>query len=181
MTSIARAVTLLVMTSTLPAGAEETKTDPMAGWKPPVIRNAEKDKKEIAAFLKAMEDTGTKGDLEAATALMDFPVLMSTDDSKGEASAETWTREQWVGVMKPHYAKPMPPGMVSNGKPTIILVTDSLAMVGWPWTMKMGPKTLSGQSAMLLIRKDGAWKGKSMVEGGWGNAMADSASAAAGK
>jgi len=175
MTSIFRLVNLLLFLAALPARAADEKSggaDPMAGWEPSVIKSADKDKKEITALLKAMEGAAAKGDLDAAVALMDFPVLMVTDDSQGDASAEPWSREQWVTMMKPFYSKPMPPGSMTSGKPAIFLVSDSLATVGFPWTMKMGGKSVSGTSATLVIKKGGAWKVKSSIEGGWGDAMA---------
>lgn len=143
--------------------------DPMAGWVPPVVKNEKKDRQEIEALLKSMDAASTKGDIEAAAALIDFPVLMVTDNAKGEGGGEAWVREQWLQVMRPFYAKPMPPGSQTQGKRTIVLITDSLALVGAGWTMKMGPKKVSGTSGLLLVRKGGEWKAKAMVEGGWGD------------
>jgi hypothetical protein len=54
-------------------------------------------------------------------------------------------------------------------KPTIFLVTDSLATVNVEWSMKMGGKTTSGRNSLLVIRKGGEWKVKAMMEGGWGD------------
>ncbi len=163
------AAVLLSLALALPAGAEDPAADPMAAWKPPVVRNEKKARKEIAAFLARMEEAGKKGDLAAAASLVDFPVTMITDDSKGEAGGEAWSREQWEKVMKPFYEKPMPPGMMALAPPTVVLLTDSLASVVSPWTMKMGKKTVRGKSAMLLVRRSGEWKAKAMMEGGWGD------------
>jgi hypothetical protein len=143
--------------------------DPMAAWTPPVVKNDKKDRQEIEALLRKMEADGTRGDIEAAAARIDFPVLMVTDNAKGEGGGEAWSREQWMQVMKPFYAKPMPAGTQTQGKRTIVLVTDSLALVGAGWTMAMGPKKVSGTSGLLLVRKGGEWKAKAMVEGGWGD------------
>jgi hypothetical protein len=143
--------------------------DPMAGWTPPVVKNEKKDRQEIEAFLKKMEAAGTKGDLDAAAALVDFPILMVSDNSKGEGGGASWSREQWLQVMKPFYAKPMPSGSVTQGKRTIVLLTDSLALVGSGWTMNMGPKKVNGTSGLMLVRKGGEWRTKAMAEGGWGD------------
>lgn len=174
MTTPARfALALAVSIAVASPGRAEDKpaasADPMAGWSPPVVKHEKKDRKEIEALLKGMEACSTKGDLDAAAALIDFPVLMATDNAKGEGSGEPWSREQWVQVMKPFYAKPMPPGAMTQGKRTIVLLTDSLALVGAGWTMTMGPKKVSGTSGMVLLRKGGEWKVKAMVEGGWGD------------
>jgi hypothetical protein len=142
--------------------------DPMAGWKPPVVKSERKDRQEIQAFLKKMEDVGKKGDLDAAAALIDFPVMMITDDSKGQASGEAWDREKWVQTMTPFYRN-APKDMKVTHKPTIFVVTDSLATVDDAWTMTMGGKKTSGRSGMLLVRIDGEWRTKAMMEGGWGD------------
>jgi uncharacterized protein (TIGR02246 family) len=151
-----------------PAGQAE---DPMAGWKPPKVKNEAKDKQEITALFRAMEAAGKKGDVDAAAALVDFPVLMVTDDSKGQAMGDTWTREQWVEVMKPMYEKPMGDMKVTH-KPNIFLLTDSLASVDDVATMTTGGKAVTMRNSMLLVRKDGSWRIKAMAEGGWGDMMA---------
>jgi hypothetical protein len=163
------AASLALASPGLAAEKAAGSADPMAGWTQPVVKNEKKDRQEIEALLKRMETCGNKGDLDAAAALIDFPVLMVTDDAKGEGSGEAWSREQWTQVMKPFYAKPMPPGSHTPGKRTIVILTDSLALVGSGWTMTMGPKKVSGTSGMVLVRKGGEWKAKAMVEGGWGD------------
>jgi hypothetical protein len=101
--------------------------------------------------------------------MIDFPVLMISDNSKGDGGGSSWSREQWTAVMKPFYEKPMPEENMTTGKPTISLVTDSLAAIHSPWTLKVNGKTLTGSNAVLLVRKGGAWKVKAMMEGGWGD------------
>jgi hypothetical protein len=173
MTRLAAALALLTLSLPALAAEDEPKPpaggDPMAGWAPRKVAREAQDKKEIEALLKAMDDAGKKGDLDAAVALVDFPVLMVTDDSKGQARGETWTKEQWVKVMQPFF-KPNP-DMKMTHHHTIFLVTDSLATVDDQGTMTMGPKKIASRSSTLLIRKDGKWRVKSMIEGGWGDAM----------
>jgi hypothetical protein len=157
-----------------PAGSPE---DPMAGWKPPRVQNEAKDKKEIQALLRSFEAAGKKGDLDAAVALVDFPVLMATDDSKGQAAGETWTKERWIEVMKPFY-KPMPEMKVEH-RPTVFVITDSLATVSDVATTTMGKRKVTSRSSMLLIRVGGSWRVKSMTEGGWGDMMSSGVKEAA--
>lgn len=170
MKMLVRSSVLALLALAAPALAGDEKPgheDPMAAWKPPKAPSEARDKKEIMAVFAKMEAAGRKADLDAAAALVDFPVLMVTDDSKGEAQSSGWTREQWTEVMKPFYAKPME-GKVTH-KPTIFVVTDSLATVTDNWTMTMGGKTRSGRNSTLFVRKGGDWKIKAMVEGGWGD------------
>src|SRR6266545_6402745 len=83
--------------SALAAGEKETTApadDPMANWVPPKVKSEQADKKEILALFKSMEMAEKKGDLNAAAALVDFPVLMVTDDSKGQAMSGAWDKEK---------------------------------------------------------------------------------------
>lgn len=170
-------VSLVIFPAALALAAEEKAgappDDPMAGWTPRNVQREAADRKEIAAYFQAMDDAGRKGDIEAAAALVDFPVLMITDDKKGQASGEAWSREQWIQVMTPFYKKPMADMKMSH-KPTIFLVTDSLASVDDVVTMTMGKKTVRVRNSSLLVRRDGKWLLKAGMEGGWGDMMGPS-------
>jgi uncharacterized protein (TIGR02246 family) len=178
-----RLVLAMLLVPSLALAAEEKPAagsgDPMAGWTPPKVKNEAKDKQEIQALFKAMEAASRTGDLDAGAALIDFPVTMITDDKKGQASGDAWSREQWTQVMKPFYDKPMKDAKVTH-KPTIFLLTDSLASVTDVYTMTQGGKSITARTAMLLARTDGKWRVKAMVEGGWGDAMAQGQGGASG-
>jgi Domain of unknown function (DUF4440) len=164
------AVAVVALAFTVPLGARaKDAADPMAAWKPRKVMNAEKDKKEIGALFMAMHEAGKKGDVDAAAALVDFPVLMVTDDSQGQAMSDSWTREKWLQVMKPFYSPH--PEMKVKHKPAITLLTDSLATIADEATITMGKKTVTARSSTMAIRKDGKWLIKAMVEGGWGDMM----------
>jgi len=152
--------------------------DPMAGWAPRKVAREARDRKEILALLAALDRAGQKGDLSAAAALVDFPVLMVTDDSKGQASAESWSREQWTKVMEPMYAKPMEVKVAH--RPVIVLASDSLATLTDTVTMTTGKKAITTRNTTILVRKDGRWLVKAMMEGGWGEMMAAPPAGAAG-
>ncbi len=167
-----RLVIALLLVPTLALAAEDKPAaasgDPMARWVPPKVKSEAKDKQEIQALFKAMEAASRSGDLDAAAALIDFPVTMITDDSKGQGSGEAWTREQWVQTMKPFYDRPMKDAKVTH-RPTIFLLTDSLATVTDVYTMSQGGKSTTARTATTLVRRDGKWRVKTMAEGGWGD------------
>jgi ketosteroid isomerase-like protein len=165
-------IALFLVPASLALAAEQKPAaptgDPMAGWVPPKLANPEKDKKEIQALIQAMDAASKRGDIDAAAALIDFPVLMATDDSKGEGMAEAWERERWIEMMKPFYSKPMADMKVTR-KPDIFLLSDSLATVNDVCTVKMGPKTVTMRNSTLVLRRDGKWLVKGMAEAGWGD------------
>jgi hypothetical protein len=179
--------TLLVALLAVPSlalaaeGSGNAASNPMEGWHPPKITNEAKDKQEIMGLLKKWEAAGKGGDLDAAVALIDFPVLMVTDDSKGEAKTESWDRDRWTEVMRPMYEHPMK-GVKVVHKPTVFLLSDSLASVHDVATITMGAgaKPITTRSSTLFVRKGGEWRVKSMAEGGFGDMAAASRNTATG-
>jgi hypothetical protein len=171
-----RPLVAMLLVPALALGAEQKaksaapSDDPMAGWVPPKVTNPARSRKEIQALFQAMEAASKRGDIEAAASLVDFPVLMATDDSKGDGLAETWTREEWIEVMRPFYGKPMPDMQVTH-KLDVFLLSDSLASVDDVATVKMGAKTMTVRNTTLAIRREGKWLVKAMAEGGWGDMM----------
>ncbi len=172
-------VVVLALVPSLALAAEEKPAaggDAMAGWTPPPVRNEATDRQELQELFKQMDANSRAGDLEAAAAMIDFPVTMITDDSKGQASGEAWGRERWTEAMKPFYAKPMGDARITH-KPTIFLLTDSIADVTDVYTMGQGKHAMTGRTSMILVRRDGKWRVKTMAEGGWGDAMGGPAAA----
>lgn len=171
----------LALSSSLALAADEktAAADPMAGWTPKKVTKEAQDRKEITALIRAMDEAGRKGDLAAAAALVDFPVLMVTDDSKGQGAAVEWSREQWTRVMEPFYKQPMT-GKVTH-KPIIFLASDSLATLNDTVTLTMGKKVMTSRNTTLLVRKDGKWLVKTMMEGGWGDMMSQQQATAEGE
>ncbi len=144
-------------------GMDMTKMGP--GARKPT--NEKQTKKEIADFFKQLEEAEKKGDMEASLAAVDFPVFMLTDDLKGVPESKLYTREEYVAMMKPMYEN-MPKDMKVTHKPTVVVLSDSLAAVTDEFTMTVGKQKVSGRNASLLVKVNGQWKWKSMIEAGWG-------------
>ncbi|WP_375773237.1 hypothetical protein NR798_20950 [Archangium gephyra] len=130
--------------------------------------NEAKTKKEIEAFFKEEEALMKKRDFEGGLARIDFPIFMATDDSKGVPKTETYDRQQYTNMMKPMYEQ-SPADMKMNHKPTITVLSDSLATVTDDYTLTTGGKTYTGRNSGLLVKRDGQWKWKTMYEAGWGD------------
>jgi hypothetical protein len=126
-----------------------------------------KSKQEIQAMFKQDEEAWKSGNFDASLANVDFPVLMVTDDTKGKTHAQQWSREQWVQMMQPMMQQ-MPKDMQIKHNYTINVLSDSLATYSDDFTMKTGGKSYSGRNSGTLVKADGKWKWKSIVEAGWG-------------
>src|SRR5258708_4836032 len=105
-----------------PMGAPDmTKMGPMSR---PVTKP---DKKGVDALYKASEEAWKKGDVNAAAELVDFPVIMLSDDSKGVVKHFNATREQWIGFMGPAMSG-MPKDMKMSTKHAATFLSDTLAV-----------------------------------------------------
>ena len=133
--------------------------------------NEKQTKQEVTAFFKAMEDAHKKGDFEAVLAAHDFPLFMATDDLKGMPEAKMYSREEYAAEMKPFFEN-MPKDMKMTHKPTITVLSDSLVNVVDDFTMTMNKQKISGKNSGLLVKRDGKWLWKTMVEAGWGGMSA---------
>lgn len=129
--------------------------------------NEKQTKKEVVEFFKQQEELAKKGDMEAALAAYDFPIYMATDDLKGVPEAREYSREEYVAMMTPFYEN-MPKDMKVTHKPTISVLSDSLVSVIDDFTMTQGKQTVTGRNTSLLVKRDGQWKWKTMIEAGYG-------------
>ena len=165
----------------LPALAQDKSPDKSPGTSPapaidwskvgPASRKPKDEKavkQEIDAFLKTQEQSMKEGDLNASLAGIAFPVLMVTDDAQGKVTAREFSREEYVTMMKPFFEN-RPKDMVVTHKYAVTVLSDALAGVACDYTMTMGKQKVSGRSDGLLIKQDGKWMWKVMVEAGWGS------------
>ncbi|WP_309889978.1 hypothetical protein [Archangium sp.] len=139
------------------------------------VTNEKQTKKEVTEFFKQQEEFAKKGDFESAMASYDFPVYMATDDLKGVPETKEYSREEYVAMMKPYYEN-MPKELKITHKPTITVLSDSLVMATDDFTMTLGKQKVTGKNASLLVKRDGKWKWKSMIEAGYGGMPAEGAS-----
>jgi hypothetical protein len=143
---------------------------PMFGPMTRLPKDEKKDKKELEAFGKAFEAAAMKGDVETMAGMVDFPVIMLTDNSKGVFSSTEMTHDQWVGVMKPAMDKMKDmKDMKMSKKTEIDIFSDDLASCDSQVSMKMGKMKGNYRSESTMVRVNGAWKIKTMMEAGWGD------------
>jgi hypothetical protein len=163
----------IVLGLTTTAFAQEKGTAPAAGTVDmskmgPMSRKVTKeDKKGIDELYKTTEAAWMKGDVNALAETCDFPVIMLSDDSKGEVKHFAATREQWVGMMS-QFAQGMPKDvkMKNSHKPTFL--SDDLAVVVEEHSMS-GKMKGSWKAFSVVTLRDGKWKFKEMAEAGWGD------------
>jgi hypothetical protein len=93
---------------------------------------------------------------------------MATDDSKGVPSGEAWDQDRFVSTMKPFWDH-MPKDYKVTDKLTTTVLSDSLVDVVDDVSMTIGKHKMASRNQTLLVKRDGKWKAKVMVEAGWGD------------
>jgi hypothetical protein len=153
------------------AGAPDmTKVGPMSR------KVTKEDKKGVDALFKSVEDSMKKGDVNAFADLVDFPVIMLSDDSKGQVQHFAASREQFIDMMKPMMGMPMPKDF--KHKHTAHFLSDDLAVAVEENSGTMGKEKGKWKAMSVLTLKDGKWKFKEMAEAGWGDMKPSGASTA---
>ncbi|PRY02264.1 nuclear transport factor 2 family protein [Allonocardiopsis opalescens] len=110
-------------------------------------------------------------DIEAMADMAMFPMNLVTDDSAGQGSAEVSDREGYVRSM----SEVMGGGtehLEMEQVRTPFFLTPSLAVVFTRGTMNAGGHRRDIRYADILVKRDGAWRFQTMVQGGWGDAAA---------
>lgn len=131
--------------------------------------NEAKTRKEIEAFFKEEDAIMKKRDVQASLARVDYPVFWATDDSKGIPMGEVYDRQKHEAMVRDMFQQ-MPADTQMTQKPTITVLSDSMATFTNDFTMTVGGKKYSGRNAGLVVKRDGQWKWKAMYEAGWGDA-----------
>jgi hypothetical protein len=125
-----------------------------------------KTKAEVADFFKKATEA-EKGGLDATVPMHDFPIYMATDDAKGLYDGHSYSKEEYIAMMKP-MMEGMPKDMKTTHKPTVTVLSDALVSFVDDFTTTMGKTKMTGKNSGLLVKVNGEWKWKIMVEAGWG-------------
>lgn len=144
-----------------PQGPDMTKVGPMSR------KVTKEDKKGVTETYKAWDEAWKKGDVNALADLVEFPLIMMSDNSKGEEKHFEASREQFVGMMQGMVNMPKDLKMTDKHTPTFI--SDSLVVAVGNMTMTMGKVKGSWHGFDVLTLKDGKWKFRQICEAGWGD------------
>jgi len=142
-------------------GPDMTKVGPMSR------KVTKEDKKGVSDVYKAWDEAWKKGDVNALVDLVEFPLIMMSDNSKGEEKHFEASREQFL-AMAAGFAN-MPKDMKMTAKHSPTFLSDSLVVSVNNNSMTMGKVKGSWHSFDVLTLKDGKWKFRQICEAGWGD------------
>jgi hypothetical protein len=125
------------------------------------------DRKGVDELYKAMEQAWKKGDVEAMAENVDFPVIMLSDNARGEPQHFQASREQWMSLMRQFATMPKD-GVKMSHKHQVHFLSDTLAVAIEDNAMS-GKMRGKWKALSVLTQRDGKWKFKEMAEAGWGD------------
>jgi hypothetical protein len=127
------------------------------------------DRAELDAFFAARQQAIATDQMDAMFAQEDYPVIFQTDDAKGEPVTFIMDHERYLEMMAqagPYF--PDPSIQLQHGPREYIFLTDSLVIAYQMDTYDFGAEKATWPSANVLIKRDGKWKNKMIIEGGFG-------------
>lgn len=99
---------------------------------------------EMAAFYRLIDEVAMRGEFSAGAELIDFPLLVSTSGRDGVVASELYTKEQWLGTLKPRLPMDPHPEMEPHVPRVVAWVGDSVAVVEERHEVTLGSKRSSG-------------------------------------
>ncbi|MGV3619455.1 MAG: hypothetical protein ACO1OB_01485 [Archangium sp.] len=134
-------------------------------------------KKEVEAWWVTEEALMKAKNYDAVADRIDFPILMATDSMAGVPSGESYTREQYIAMMKPMW-EAMPVDLKTTHKFTTTVLSDVLVNVVDDYSSTANKQTMKGRMSALVMKINGQWKTKMMAEAGWGDVPSPAAAPA---
>jgi len=127
------------------------------------------DRTELDAFFAARQKAINTGDMGVMFDQEDYPVIFQTDDAQGQPVTFVMDHGRYQEMMAA--AGPYFPDMsvkLEHGPREYIFLTDTLVIAHQLDTYQFGDEKVSWPSANVLIKRDGKWKNKAIIEGGFG-------------
>ena len=136
--------------------------------------NDKSEKEQLDRFFEGWGNAWKAHDLDTVAGMIDFPVLVMTDDSHGDYSQAEMEEAPWIAMMKPLLAMRPEPG-TERGHPekkwshrvTCFLLSDDLASCDGEASGDSAGSPLRVE--FVVSRTPDGWKVKAMTQAGWGN------------
>ena len=132
---------------------------------------SEQDTKSLMEWFAKYQSHVLKNELDEMAAMAVFPLVVVTDDSDGNYVSQDWDIATFKQAMDlTSQGVDLASITIENNRNPIFL-GENLAVV-----ITDAVTTISGQSnqsryADIMVKQDGEWKYKSMIQSGWGDML----------
>lgn len=129
------------------------------------------DRASLDAWFAEYDAASARRDVERMADMAVFPLNLVSDDASGNGRTAQWDRARFVETMTQ---------VMGTGDETIafestrtpVFLSASMAVVFTDSTMTAGGEKQRLRYADILVRRDGKWAFQTMMQSGWGDALA---------
>ncbi|PGH51421.1 hypothetical protein [Streptomyces sp. Ru87] len=150
----------------------EQQTVPAAGVG---FTPSDEDRRGIEEWFARYDALSAAGEVESMADMAVFPLNVVTSDSAGDGLADQWSRERFTRTMSEVLGGGGDGGITFESVRTPHFLTAELAVVVTEATMTAGGHTEAMRYADVLVKRGGSWFFQTMIQGGWGDALRQSA------
>jgi hypothetical protein len=126
------------------------------------------DQAGLEKMYRDRDEAHKRGDWELLRTTVDFPMTLATDSMDEEATLITCEEEEFRE--RAGNAMRLVPRVPVDHNRRFLFLSESLVLNLEDNTVKVGEEVLHFKAAHLVIKKDGLWKVKMVMEGGWAKA-----------
>jgi hypothetical protein len=132
---------------------------------------SEEDIKSLMDWFAAYDASAEKNDVEAMSDKALFPITVITNDSHGNCITQEWDRTTFVQSMGMAMAGTNPAEIKMENHREPVFLNKDLAVVITNSTVTIGDQVQHLRYADVIVKMNGEWKFKSMIQAGWGDML----------
>lgn len=137
----------------------------------PTFTPSEEDVKSLIDWFAKYQSHVLKNELDEMAAMAIFPLTVVTDDSDGNYVSQNWDVATFKQAMDlTAQGVDLSTVVIENDRNPIFLSKNLAIVISDAVTTIAGQRQQS-RYADVMVKQDGAWKYKSMVQSGWGDML----------
>lgn len=137
----------------------------------PTFTPSEEDVKSLMDWFAKYQSHVLKNELDDMADMAVFPLVVVTDDSDGNAVSQSWDAATFKQAMDlTSQGVDLASITIENNRKPIFL-SKNLAVVITDAITTIAGQSQQSRYADIMVKQDGAWKYKSMIQSGWGDML----------
>lgn len=137
----------------------------------PTFIPSEQDLKELSEWFAKYESHVLKNELDNMADMAVFPLVVITDDPKGNCVSQAWDTTTFKQAMDLNaQGVDLSTVKIENERNPIFL-SQNLAVVITDTVTTIAGKPEQSRYADIMVKADGQWKYKSMIQSNWGDML----------
>lgn len=137
----------------------------------PTFIPSEEDQNDLLSWFALYESHVLKNDLNSMASMAVFPLVVITDDSNGNCVSQAWDIDTFKQAMDmTAQGIDLSTVTIKNHRmPTFL--NENLAIVVTDAITTVAGKAQQARYADVMVKVDGKWKYKSMIQSSWGDML----------